>query len=36
MFFMEVLTILIEQLLKDTYLSGKEFNNMILMREYFD
>jgi cell division protease FtsH len=32
----EVLTILIEQLLKDTYLTGTEFDNMILMRQYFD
>jgi cell division protease FtsH len=32
----DTLTILIEQLLKDTYLTGTEFNNMILMREYFD
>jgi cell division protease FtsH len=32
----DVLHILIEQLLKDTYLTGSEFDNMILMREYFD
>jgi len=32
----ETLTILTDQLLKDTYLTGTEFNNMILMRDYFD
>jgi cell division protease FtsH len=32
----DVLHILIDQLLKDTYLTGTEFNNMIFMRDYFD
>jgi cell division protease FtsH len=32
----DVLHILIDQLLKDTYLTGIEFDNMILMRDYFD
>jgi cell division protease FtsH len=32
----DVLHILIDQLLKDTYLTGIEFDNMILMRNYFD